>query len=289
LPDVYATLTTRDDFPEALKHELIHRWLLSLVAAAMMLGFHCRGVLTLQGAQGIGKTSWFRRLVNDPILREDLLLLGHHLDVANKDSLTTAICHWIVELGELDSSFKRDVARLKGFITATQDKVRRPYGRTDSEYPRRTVFCASVNEDTFLVDPTGNTRFWTLPVVAIDYNHDIDMQQVFAQLAVELEAGANWWLSPEMERLLTEQNSHHTASSIVEEKVLAALDMELPDSDWGYKSASEMLEVAGIHHPQNAQARECGAVLRRLFGQPKKIQGTMKWRVPVRPRVFTTL
>lgn len=284
LPDVYSTLVAREDFPEPLKYELLYRWLLSVVAAAMMPGFHCRGVLTLQGAQGIGKTSWFRRLINDQILREDLVLLGHHLDVANKDSLTTAICHWIVELGELDSSFRRDVARLKGFITASHDKIRRPYGRTDSEYPRRTVFCASVNEETFLVDSTGNTRFWTLPVVQIDYNHDIDMQQVFAQLAVDLKQDEKWWLSPEMDSLLTEQNNHHTASSIVEEKVLAALDRDRTDAEWVYKSASEMLEEAGILHPQNPQCRECGSVLRRLFGNPKKINGIMKWRVPIANR-----
>jgi hypothetical protein len=31
--------------------------------------------------------------------------------------MTTAITHWIVELGELDSSFKKEIARLKAFLT----------------------------------------------------------------------------------------------------------------------------------------------------------------------------
>ena len=181
LPAVYATLEVREDFPITLKQTLMYRWLLSAVAAALMpTGFRTRGVLVLQGRQLLGKTSWFLALVPDPLLKDSVILTGHHLDPANKDSLTTAIKHWLVEMGELDSSFRKDVARLKGFLTSDKDKVRRPYARTNSEYQRRTVFCASVNEETFLVDPTGNSRFWTLPVIEINHLHGIDMQQVFA-------------------------------------------------------------------------------------------------------------
>ena len=182
----YETLVERENYPKPLKEVLMHRWLISGVAAAMMpQGFYGRGILTLQGPQSIGKTSWIRAMIPDPILREQILKLDHHLDAGNKDSQITAICHWMVEIGELDSSLKKDVARLKGFITSDRDKLRKPYGRTNSEYQRRTVFCASVNDHAFLVDPTGNTRFWTIPVTKIDYQHTIDMQQLWAQIAVD--------------------------------------------------------------------------------------------------------
>ena len=64
--------------------------------------------------------------MTDPILRDAVIKLDHHLDTGNKDSQITAICHWIVEIGELDSSFRKDIARLKGFITSDRDKVRKP-------------------------------------------------------------------------------------------------------------------------------------------------------------------
>ncbi len=160
LPSLYDTLVEREGFPKELKEAIVWRWMLSAVAAAVMpSGFHGRGVLTLQGPQSIGKTSWIRALVSDPALQAELIKLDHHLDPGNKDTLITAISHWIVEFGELDSSFKKDIARLKGFLTGTHDKIRRPYGRGDSEYARRTVFCASVNDANFLVDTTGNTRW----------------------------------------------------------------------------------------------------------------------------------
>ena len=36
-------------------------------------------------------------------------------------------------------------------------------------------------------------------VIAINFEHGIDMQQLFAQLAVDLEKGEQWWLTPEEE------------------------------------------------------------------------------------------
>jgi predicted P-loop ATPase len=282
LPEVYGTLVVREDFPATLKEILIYRWLLSAVAAALMpTGFRTRGVLVLQGRQLLGKTSWFLALIPDSLLRDSVILTGHHLDPANKDSMTTAIKHWIVEMGELDSTFRKDVARLKGFLTSDKDKVRRPYAKTNSDYQRRTVFCASVNEETYLVDPTGNSRFWTLPVVEINYQHDINMQQVFAQLAVDLDRGAQWWLTPEEDAELEAQNNVHRAVSSLEEMILPVLDSDLSKDRWRYNSATDVLQFIGIDHPTNAQCRECGRVLRDRYGAPKKIQGILKWMVPV--------
>lgn len=127
MPAFLATVTAADDYPEALKEALIRKWLRSAAAAAVVPGFLGRGVLTLQGRQGLGKTSWVRALVSDPALRESVVKIDHHLDAGNKDSVLLAISHWIAEIGELDSSFRRDIARLKGFLTVDHDRVRRPY------------------------------------------------------------------------------------------------------------------------------------------------------------------
>lgn len=284
LPAYYNTLQTEPDFPIELKQTLMRKWLLSCVAAALKThGFKCRGVLTLQGAQGLGKTSWGKSLINDPLLADSVIKTDHHLDSGNKDSLLTAVSHFIVEIGELDSSFKRDIARLKGFLTAEHDKVRRPYARTDSEYPRRTVFYATVNQGDFLVDNTGNSRWWTLPVIEIDHRHAIDMQQLFAQLAVEFRDGAEWWLSPDEERALAAQNEKHRHYSLVEDRLREVVDFEADiDAEREAMTASDILRMAGIANPTNAQAKECGGILRQAFGNPKRIHGRDKWRVPLR-------
>lgn len=282
----YDTLVERDDFSKALKEKLMYRWALSPVAAALMKsGFRCRGVLTLQGAQGIGKTAWVSSLVPDPVLRSHVVLLNHHLDGSNKDSITTAVSHWLVEIGELDGSFRKDIARLKGFITADTDKLRRPYGRLDSEYPRRTVFCATVNDANFLVDATGNSRWWTIPVTRINYQHNINMQQLFAQLSLDLENGAHWWLTQEDESELEQNNNMHRVVSAIRERIMNAVDLK-PSIDTVVPAmrSLDVLQAIGISFPSNPQCRECAEVLRELYGDPKKINGKYMWRVVIRNR-----
>lgn len=284
LPEIFNTLTEREGFPAMLKRILVYKWLLSAVAAALKpSGFKGRGVLTFQGPQGIGKTSFLISLVPDAVLRESAVKVDHHLDVSNKDSILGAVTHWIVEIGELDSSFKKDVSRLKGFLTSDFDKVRRPYARTESEYPRRTVFFATVNEENFLVDTTGNSRWWTIPLTAINYQHGIDMQQVFAQLAVDLEQGAEWWLTPDEERLLDASNSEHRSISVIRERLMAVIDMDRKgEAGLPAKTSMELLKQLGFEYPKNGDAKEMTAILRELLGPSKKIHGSQKWRVPLR-------
>jgi putative DNA primase/helicase len=292
LPDIYATITEREGYPTLLKQILIYRWLLSAVAAVFtVMGFTTRGVLTLLGPQGVGKTTWFRKLVSDPDLRELVIKTDQYFD-GSKDAIIGAITHWIVEIGELDSSFKKDISRLKGFLTRDYDKIRRPYARTEAEYQRKTVFCASVNKNDFLIDDTGNSRWWTVPVIQIDYEHNIDMQQLFAQLYEDYRKGEQWWLTKEEEDLLNSCNKEHRSVSVIREYILKEFDMELKgDSSNPALSASDLLRWLGYKNPTNPQCRECGGILRELLGDPKKIQGIYKWRIPINksPKTFTSI
>lgn len=282
LPDVYQTVVPAEGYPDGLKEIVLRKWLRSVSAAATRSSFRSRGVLTLQGAQGAGKSSWIKALISDPILADRVVKLGHHMDPSNKDSLIGAIGFAITEIGELDSSFKKDIARLKGFLTDDTDRVRRPYDRRESSYPRRTVFAATVNEHQFLQDPTGNTRFWTIPVSSLNWQHQIDMQQVFAQLAQEVEDGETWWLTNDEEALLNDLNSRHSTASPVAERLAEMVDIDRIGSE-GLEAMSATQVLEWLQLPlTNPMAREAGAALRSLLGDPKKINGTMKWRVPVR-------
>ncbi|WP_425228824.1 VapE domain-containing protein [Sphingomonas sp.] len=283
LPSFCATVTAQPDYPERLKEALLRKWLRSAAAAAATKGYKGRGVLTLQGEQGLGKTSWVRALISDPELRESLIKIDHHLDAGSKDSIITAVSHWIVEIGELDSSLKRDVARLKGFLTADSDKLRRPFDRRDSEYARRTVFTATVNDGRFLVDQTGNSRFWTIACAGLDYRHTIDMQQLFAQALLEVDAGEPWWLDQEEERLLADWNQRHMAVSVIAEELEEWLDRDRIGAEGlPAMTPTVVLRVLNYDRPTNAQAKECAAALREVLGPSKRINGADKWRVPLR-------
>ena len=284
LPAIYKTIVTVSDYPSDLKQSIIYCWLLSAVAAALMpSGFSTRLVLTLQGPQSIGKTRWCLSLVPDPVLRNSVVKTDHHFDGGAKDNIITAMRHWLVELGELESSFRKDQERLKGILTRDRDVVRIPYAAADSEWPRRTVFMASANGSDILSDPSGSTRWGVIAVQAINYEHDINMQQLFAQLAVDFKAGRKWWFDKEQEAQLEVWNERHQTTSIVRDAVAGIVDFDgFEPTDTDRMTASEVLKAAGIEHPTQIQARECGAMLRAKFGPPKKSSGIFRWKLPLR-------
>ena len=279
-----ATITVTDDFSNDFKCLLITKWLLSAIAAATMPnGFSSRGVLTLQGPQGIGKTRWIAKLINDEKLASQCILLDHHMDANNKDSLINACRHWIVEFGELDSSFRKDVSRLKGFITNKEDKIRVPYARRESLFPRRTVFAATVNEDEFLVDPTGNTRWFCLPCIDINHNHTIDMQQLWAQVYEDMFKGkeaSQWWLTDEEQEQLEALNTRHKKRTAIEDLLEGELLFDAPKDRWVRQTASGLLKDIGVEKPTNQQAKECANFLRHRIGSPTRSQGKVRWLVP---------
>lgn len=108
------------------------------------------------------------------------------------------------------------------------------------------------------------------------------MQQVFAQLAQEVEEGATWWLTDDEEALLNDLNARHSTASPVAERLAKIVNFDRIGADGlPAMSATEVLELLGFPLT-NPLAREAGAALRKLLGEPKKINGTMKWRVPIR-------
>jgi len=152
-----------------LRDILMRRWLLSAVAAAFEPeGVSAPGILVLQGDQYLGKTKWFKSLAPAHL---DLVQDGMMLRPDDKDNVKQVCSFWLVELGELDATFRKsDIAQLKSFITRKKDLLRRPYARRESEFARRTVFFASVNPKQFLHDPTGNRRYWTIEATNIDHS-----------------------------------------------------------------------------------------------------------------------
>ena len=277
------TLTVKPGFPLRVRDTVVKRWLVA--AAGSVLNdsdrFYSKGVLVLQGPQSIGKTPWVAHLV--PPSLDQYVLLGMHLDPSNRDSIKTAVSHWIVELGEVDSTMNRaDVAMLKAFISQRTDKVRLPYARTDSEFKRRTVFFASVNPEEFLRDETGNVRWWTVPVTAVNFRHNIDLQQLWAQAAELFEAGESWWLTSDEEAQLEKRNESHTVKSSIYEMLADVLELTAPKDAWKRMSASDVLRTTlSIKAPSNPQSREAGRALRALLGEPcGKTAGTDRWLVP---------
>ena len=290
------TLEEKSGYPCDLKELLVSKWLLSSVAAACHESdrpFMTRGVLVLAGEQYIGKGRWFMSLAPREWVKD-----GHLLDPNNKDLVREAISHWIVELGELESTFRRDIGKIKAFLTKESDQIRIPYARGLSRFPRRTVFGASVNKPDFLIDDTGNTRFWTVPVEKIHHNHDIDTQQLFAQLHVRYRQGEQWWLTAEENKRLEALNEDYKERDEVYDLLMSRADWSKLDDDMTEMAArwltptEVLIEVCGIDRPTRAQRNSCAKLLRQLSGMEngqRFHRGAAKYPVPQKRTMYNAM
>ena len=278
--DLLDTVQTRPGYDRDLLAMLLRRWLISAVAAAAKpSGFWSKGVLVFQGPQSLGKTAWFRALLPEEM--RQLVKVDATINPDNKDSIISAVSHWLVELGELDGTLRKaDIARLKGFISQDVDQFRRPYGRAEEKFQRRTVFFASVNPEQFLADDTGNVRWWTVPVRSVNCQHGLDMQQLWAEVFEWFKAGECWWLNREEEARLEAVNAIHQMADPIEELILVTYDPEAPPTR--KVTATEVLQEIGFERPTTAQARTASAVLKRTWGDPKTVKGRKVFDLPFR-------
>ena len=266
-----------------LKEALIRRWMISAVAAAFNpTGVSAHGVLVLQGDQYLGKTKWFKGLVPAEL---GVIQDGLTLKPDDKDSVKNVVRNWLVELGELDATFRKsDIAMLKSFLTKDRDVLRKPFDRRESEFARRTVFFASVNPRQFLHDPTGNRRYWTISCASIDHDHGLDMQQVWAEVHAEhYDKGESWYLTPDEMAGLNGLNREHEVLDPIRERIMSRLDWDAPALQWRWMTATDVMSECGFDRPTRADVTQAGLILQELNGKRRKtVRGRALAMVPPR-------
>lgn len=287
LQDLYNTITAEGEADDVriwdIKAAMMRRWMISACAAAFNPnGVSAHGVLVLQGNQYLGKTKWFKQLVpaHLGVIQDGLMLRPD-----DRDSVKQVVSYWLVELGELDATFRKsDIAQLKSFITRDRDVIRRAYAKMESEYARRTVFFASVNPRQFLHDPTGNRRYWTISCDAINHDHNLDMQQVWAEVYEQHYAkGETWYLSPDEMEALNDANRDHEVLDPIRERLQTRFEWDEHPSLWRWMTATDVMSEAGFDRPTRADVTQCGQILTELNGgQRRKSNGKHLSRVPPR-------
>lgn len=181
MAQVYELLGIESD---ALSRSLVKKWLFQTIALLFNDQDHpygADGCLVLNGVQGAGKTSFFRHLA----LKDEWFGEGCSIDDHDKDTSRRVLTKWISELGEVESTLKSDISKLKAFVTASVDAYRLPYAKSDTVAPRHTSLCATCNSDRYLIDQTGNRRWWSIPFTKI-IPHDellkLDALQLWAEV-----------------------------------------------------------------------------------------------------------
>jgi predicted P-loop ATPase len=209
-------------------------WMIAAVARTFDPGCKVDTAMVLWGRQqGKKKSSALRALAGDPEFFSDQP--GDNLK--DKDSKIALQGPWIVEHAELDGMTRSEVASVRVYFSIQEAIFRAPYGRSLGVYPRRVVFCGTVNEETFLSDAYGARRFWTVAVGDIDLDAiKRDRDQLWAEAVHRYRAGEQWWLSDEMERISADVQERHYQEDAWEEIVASHLD----DSKVDYLKRGEL-------------------------------------------------
>lgn len=284
---------------DSLSFNLLHKWLFQCVALVRnnpKSPIAAEGVLVFTGVQGAGKTSFFRKLSINP---NEWFCEGATINTNDKDTTRRAITHWITELGELGSTFRKaDLDMLKSFITQPRDEYRLPYARSDQRRPRRSSFAATCNDTQFLRDETGNRRWFTIPFTnahAYEQIEAFDAKQLWAQIVEEydcvLECGVpevsrSFRLTPSEREELDRRNSHHMVYIKGEHEVrdvLAKAEKLNWKNSWVTITAWKEMNLIG-DTLKRFSSSELGRVMQKLGIQSKKPKNSMHYYLPVPPQ-----
>src|SRR5262249_15873658 len=121
-------------------------WMIAAVRRGRQPGVKFDYILTLQGEQGSGKSTFFHAVAGDEWFNDSLKIV-----VSAKEVIENASGSWIVELAELSSMSKREVEEVKKFTSVQADRARTAWARVAEMVPRQFVFGATVNRAEFLI------------------------------------------------------------------------------------------------------------------------------------------
>jgi putative DNA primase/helicase len=235
----------------AYARAVARKFIVGAVARVMNPGCKFDSVLTLEGHQGAGKSTFARILASDEFFTDNV-----SGDLGHADAAQSLQGRWIVELAELDGLRRSEATTVKAFLSRTVDRARFAYERHAADYPRQCVFIATTNEGGFLRDPTGNRRYWPVKVghVRLD-DLRATRDQLWAEAMTAYQAGESLTLPEELWPAAAAQQNERYAPDPWEETINAYLNGEPP------------------HHPLRDRVHS-SELLTRALGKLTAQQGT---------------
>jgi predicted P-loop ATPase len=236
-------------------------------------------IVILEGAEGTNKSSAVELMAGKENF-SDQTILGLD-DRAQMEQIKGV---WLYEIADLSGMPRSEVDAVKAFASRTVDRARLAYGRFRVDQPRRCIFIATTNNETYLKSQTGDRRFWPVQTGQIDLEalrHDRD--QLWAE-ATHLEAKGEPITLPEHlwpdaraeQEKRREQDPWDDLLADVKGEVYLATDGD------GYEERIATTELLELHlridrgKSNDRDTKRLGHVMRRLGWtgpKPQRIKG----------------
>lgn len=176
--------------------DILKRWMVSMIAAALNETVVNQVILTLIGRQGSYKTSFMQHIL-PPVLSEYYTTKSNSSRMT-KDDLFTMTENLVINLEEIDTMPPSELNQLKAMVTQRYVDERRAYGRNKVHLPHVASFVATGNNLQFLTDDTGNRRWLPFEVEDIDspWEADIPYEGIYSQTyALYQDVNFHYWFT----------------------------------------------------------------------------------------------
>jgi GTPase SAR1 family protein len=142
-----------------VNRKLAEKWLVSGIKRIYEPGCLIEGMVVLVGAQGVGKSTFIKRLGKSKYSIEAIVDLRNE-----KNCVETFNRAWIVNFDELKSLIKADSDLAKAVLTRQCDTSRLAYREESETYDRHCIFIGATNDTSILKDYTDKVerRYWMM-------------------------------------------------------------------------------------------------------------------------------
>ena len=188
-----------------------------------------------------------------------------------------------MEWAELEAITNKKMAGdIKSFLSQSTDVYRVPYGKVAEKFKRRGIIVGTSNkQDGFLVDETGNRRFWCIPTTRTIMN-PIDCEKLFDERDQIWSAafalydggeGENLRLSKENQIIVNEENKQYIIDNPWKTVIQEFIDKP---QNHDRELTTEIVLTEAIEKPVERQNRydqmQCANILKEL-GYEKRRRG----------------
>jgi predicted P-loop ATPase len=259
------------------------KWMVGAVAKVQRAGTTQpvqNPMLVLVGPQNLGKSQFARWLCSGLATH----FIEAQINTEDKDTWLRLGSHFIWEVAELQAVTKRqDREALKDFITRDKITTRKAYGRFDVRMSAVASLIGTVNENGtgFLNDPTGNRRFLTCELTAIDWAYtNIDPNEAWAEAAYLYQHRPDSWvLAPDEVTKRDEINLRFQEDDPIEDLILKYFEITKDANDFvSSVDLRETLENFGLKGTTKQNSMMIASALKNLGVWKDKVNNQRGFR-----------
>ncbi|MCA9875473.1 MAG: bifunctional DNA primase/polymerase [Anaerolineales bacterium] len=260
------------------------RWMVGSVARAFEATQNI--VMVWAGKQKLGKSTLARWLAPIKDLHiEKTMELNHW-----KDNEIRVASYFTWEWPEAQQVFSNErlIQPMKDLLTRETVVVRMHWDKYDTPHYNLANHIATLNYDGvgFYSDTTGNRRYLTLDIQAIDHSYltTVDVNRLWAQAYALYLNGFSYKLTEEEEAIQSEINKLYQKEAVIETYFYQALEIvDIPGPlDWlNLTEALEALHLAGL---QRTNQQENADNLRRILNSHGFTNHNARLRLPYTAR-----